>query len=251
MDRGGNQIGRDMNHFGLCMAKVTNINDDKKLNRVKCLPIGAKDEAETDWCYVMSPMGGSGRGLCLYPQVGDLVVLGYLDGDPHRPMVLGSFWNSETKAPLDITEGKAEEYCLLTPNNIRIHLHDVDGEQKLTVSMPSGISITLDDGQKLAELTDESGDNVFSMKFENGEAAISAKSKLILSAGKTTLTLESGGNITMKGNGKISLDGANIEEKAKSKLSLKGATAEMKSDGMLNINASGPASVKGSIVKLN
>ena len=86
------QLGREMFRTGLTLAKVTNIKDEQKLNRVKCLPIGWGDQEETDWCYVMAPMGGNDCGAFFFPQVNDLVVLAFLDGDPHRPIVLGDRW---------------------------------------------------------------------------------------------------------------------------------------------------------------
>lgn len=91
--------GREMSRCGLTLAKVTNINDDQKFNRVKCLPIGSENAEETDWCYVMTPMGGKECGMFFFPQVNDLVVLAYLDDDPHRPLVLGGYWNNEVLPP--------------------------------------------------------------------------------------------------------------------------------------------------------
>ncbi|MBQ9459207.1 MAG: hypothetical protein IJU66_04665 [Oscillospiraceae bacterium] len=237
--------------FSLTLGKVTNIKDDKNLNRVKCLPIGAKDPEETDWCYVMSPMGGKDRGLFLFPQVGDLVVLGYLDGDPHRPIVLGCFWNTETTPPLAVKDGKAEEYCLRTPQKIEMLLHDEKGKEKLTVTMPSGTVLVLDDDAKKVTLKDKGGDNALLMDLQKGEIELKAKSKLTLSAGQTKITLEQGGNITEKGNGTITLDGASIKGKAKGSLSLQGMDGEMKANASLKLSASGPASLKGAILKLN
>lgn len=251
LETSGNLMGREMNHFGLTLAKITNIKDDKNFNRVKCLPIGAAEEEETDWCYVMSPMGGKNCGLFLFPQVNDLVVLAYLDDDPHRPLVLGGYWNTETTPPLSVQDGKAEDYCLRTPNKIEILLHDEDGKQKLTATMPSGTVVMLDDEKKTASISDKSGDNALNMELEKGEITLKAKTKLTLSAGQTAITLEQSGNITEKSNTKIALDTTNIEGKAKGKLALQGATAEVKADGMLTLNASGPATLKGAIVKIN
>ena len=91
--KSGAVSAREMSRSGLTLAKVTNIKDEENLNRVKCLPISAKDEEETDWCYVMAPMGGKDCGAMFFPQVDDLVVLAYLDDDPHRPLVLGAYWS--------------------------------------------------------------------------------------------------------------------------------------------------------------
>ena len=251
LETSGGRLGRMMNHYGLTLAKVTNIKDDKNFNRVKCLPIGAKDEEETDWCYVMSPMGGKGTGLFLFPQLGDLVVLAYLDDDPHRPLVLGSFWNTESTPPLSVKDGKNQDYCLRTPEKTEFLLHDESGKQKLTVTMPSGTVLVLDDEKQAVSVKDKSGDNALLMDLKKGEVTLKAKTKLVLSAGETSVTLEQSGNITEKGSGTLKLDAANIEGKAKAKLALKGATGEVKADGSLTLSASGPASVKGAVVKIN
>ena len=259
MGKTGGTIGREMSRYGLTLAKVTNIKDEENLNRIKCLPIGALDEEETDWCYVMTPMGGAERGLFLFPQVDDLVVLAWLDNDPHRPLVLGGFWNSETAPPFKIQDGKAQDYCLKTPNKIEITLHDEDSKQKLTVKMPSGATMVLDDENKKISLQDEGGDNSLSMDLQGGEVTLKAKSKLTLSAGDTKATLEQGGNIslegkgniTLKANGKVALEGANVEGKANGSLKLQGATSEVKADASLTLSASGNTQLKGGIVKIN
>ncbi len=242
---------RDVWRSGLTLAKVTNINDDKNFNRVKCLPIGAEDQDETDWCYVMAPMGGNERGLCCFPQVEDLVVLAYLGDDPHRPIVLGSFWNSEQPPPYPIQEGKVQDYGLKTPKNIEILLHDEDNKQCVTLTMPSGTVLKLDDEAQKMTLQDKDGNNALVMDLQGGNIELKAKTKLTLSAGETTVTLESSGNITLKGNGTVKSEGASVEAKATGKLSLHGAAAEVKSDGTLDLQASGPTTVKGAILKLN
>ena len=198
-------LGREMFRTGLTLAKVTNIKDEQNLNRVKCLPIGWADTDETDWCYVMAPMGGQECGAFFFPQVNDLVVLAFLDGDPHRPIVLGAYWNTETKPPLTVKDGKAEEYMLRTPKKIEMKLTDTDKKQKVTLTMPSGTVLNIDDENSKVELKDKNGDNSLTMDLKGGEITLKAKTKLTIKAGNTSIVLESGGNITQKGSGKISL----------------------------------------------
>ena len=96
----GLSMEQRMQRPGLSLGIVTNVSDEAKLNRVKCLPIENEQVEETDWCYVMAPLGGSGCGQFFFPNVNDLVVLAYLGGDPRRPMVLGAYWNTEvTRSP--------------------------------------------------------------------------------------------------------------------------------------------------------
>ena len=238
--------------FSLMLATVKNINDDKKLNRVKCLPIGAPEDELTDWCYVMTPMGGKERGLFLFPQVGDLVVLGYLENDPHRPIVLGGFWCTESKPPVAISEGKAEDYCLKTPQKVELTLHDEDKKQKLTITMPSGTVIEIDDEQQTVTTKNKGGDTSLLMKMKDGEIELKAKSKLSLTVGNASVVLEKSGNITIKGSGgDITIEGKGINGKAQGTLAMQGLDASVKATKDLTLSATATASVKGTLLKLN
>ncbi|HJH62241.1 MAG TPA: phage baseplate assembly protein V [Firmicutes bacterium] len=251
MEQTAGRTSREMSRRGITLAKVTNIQDDKKLNRVKCLPIGSADAEETDWCYVMTPMGGKDCGMFFFPQVNDLVVLAYLDDDPHRPLVLGGYWNTQVKPPYTVENGKAEDYGIRTPRRIDLALHDEDKKQRVTLTMPSGTVLTVDDGGERVSVQDKDGANGLLLDLKRGEVTLKAKTKLTLCAGNTSLVLESGGNLTGKGSGTVSLEGANVQAKASGRMTLQGATAEVKSDATLDLNASGPATLKGAVVKIN
>ena len=237
--------------FSLVLATVKNIKDDKNLNRVKCLPIGAPDTELTDWCYVMTPMGGKSRGLFLFPQVGDLVVLGYLENDPHRPIVLGSFWTTESAPPLKVQDGKIQDYCLKTPSKVELTLHDEDKKQKLTVKMPSGAVVEINDEKQTITTKNKGGDTALTMKLKDGEIELKAKNKITLTAGKASVVLEKAGNVTVKGTNKVALDGKNVEAKAKGKVAIQGLDVQVKATKDVNIQATATATVKGTLLKLN
>lgn len=250
MDSAAGQT-RQGNVFSLTLATVKNIKDDQKLNRVRCLPIGAPDGELTDWCYVMTPMGGKERGLFLFPQVGDLVVLGYLENDPHRPIVLGSFWNTESPPPLKVADGKAEDYCLKTPQKVEMSLHDENKKQKLTIKMPSGIVVEINDETQTVTTKNKGGDTALTMKLKDGEIEVKAKSKLTLSAGQASVTLEKNGKITVKGSGDVTLDGKSVSAKAKGTASIQGMDVSVKATKDLSLKSTGTASLKGTLLKLN
>ena len=247
----GNQMGQG-SVFSLTLAKVKVIDDKDKLNRVKCLPITAKDDELTDWCYVMTPMSGAERGLFLFPQVDDLVVLGYLENDPHSPIVLGGFWNTESKPPVSISDGKAEDYCLRTPNKVDLTLHDEDKKQKLTIKMPSGTVIEIDDDKQTVTAKNKGDDTSMLMKMKDGEIALKAKNKLSVTVGNASVTLEKNGNIKIKGTGgDISIEGKGFNGKAQGTMNMQGASVAVKANGTLDLKSSGMASLKGSLLKLN
>jgi len=240
-----------MQRHGLTLAVVTNINDEEKLNRVKCIPIENGQKEETDWCYVMAPLGGKQHGQFFFPNVDDLVVLGYLGGDPHRPFVLGAFWNTEVAPPYVIEEGKVHNFSIKTPGGTELLFYDEPDKQRFTVTLPSGSSLVINDEAKEISLSDKDKKNLLSMSLQGGEITLQADQKLTLSAGSTKIVLEASGNLTQSADSKISMSAATLEGKASASLSLKGAAAEVKADGTLTLQASGPTAVKGAIVQIN
>ena len=237
--------------FSLTLATVKNIKDKKNLNRVRCLPIGAKDDEMTDWCYVMTPMGGKESGLFLFPQVGDLVVLGYLGNNVHRPIVLGSFWSTASAPPLKVKDGKIQDYCFKTPTKMEVTVHDENKKQKIYVKTPTESQVIVDEEKQTILTRNKGNDTALIMKMKDGEVELKAKSKLTIKVGKGSITLDTNGDITLKTSGKIVLDGKSVEGKAKGKLAMQGMDVAVQANKNLDMKAAAQASVKGAILKLN
>ncbi len=61
---------------------------------------GAPDNGWTScWIRVMQPWAGMGYGHLFVPRVGMEVVVNFLDGDPDRPVVMGSLYNGWNRPP--------------------------------------------------------------------------------------------------------------------------------------------------------
>ena len=56
--------------------------------------LGKNDQNSSCWVRVAQPWAGKGYGMFTLPRVGDEVVVHFLDGDPDRPMVIGSVYNN-------------------------------------------------------------------------------------------------------------------------------------------------------------
>lgn len=251
LEASGQGYGQQMSRSGLTLATVTNVSDDQKLNRVKCLPIENEKAEETDWCYVMTPFGGKSCGQFFFPNVGDLVVLGYLGGDPHRPMVLGGWWNPQVPPPYTVQDGKVETFSIKTPGGTELLFSDEPKKQRVTLTMPSGTKLVLDDEQQSVTVQDKAGDNALQMNLKGGEVTLQAKTKLTLSAGDTAIVLEAAGNLTQTAKNKVSIQSATLEEKGSAKVAIEGASTEVKASTALNMQSSGSATVKGAVINLN
>ncbi len=237
---------------GLTLAKITNIKDPENRNRVKCQPISAdKDVSETDWCYCIAPMAGKNYGMHCHPQVGDSVLLGYLGDDVHHPIVIGSYWAEQADATYPVKDGVNEIRSIKTPSGIEIKLDDEKDKQKLSITVPSGTLVSLDDEKKTISVQDKKAENKLIINWEKGEITLAAKTKLTLSAGDTSLTLESSGNMEGKASKAVKLTGADVAIKGNSSVKADGASVELKASGMLKAQASGNAVIKGAMVQIN
>jgi len=181
--------------------------------------------SETDglvWARQALLDAGGSRGTCFRPEVGDEVVVGFLDDDPRDPVILGALHSSALPAPIPGADDNHEK-AIVTRSGMRIHWNDEDVEA--TIDTPGGNSILLSDKEKGIILTDQNGNSI--TMGTDGIAIESAK-EISLKAG-TDLKGEGGTNVEMKAGASLKGEGS--------------AGAELKS--------SGATIVKGSVVQIN
>jgi type VI secretion system secreted protein VgrG len=59
--------------------------------------LGKRDENSSCWIRVAQAWGGGARGGQFIPRIGDEVLVDFLEGDPDRPIVTGSVYNSDNQ----------------------------------------------------------------------------------------------------------------------------------------------------------
>ena len=65
------------------------------------------DENSSCWIRVAQPWAGSNWGFLAIPRVGQEVVVDFLDGDPDKPIVVGSVYNGEQMPPQTLEQDKS------------------------------------------------------------------------------------------------------------------------------------------------
>ena len=60
---------------------------------------GRSDENSSCWIRVAQPVAGKGWGFAAVPRIGQEVVVQFLEGDPDRPVIVGSLYNAENQPP--------------------------------------------------------------------------------------------------------------------------------------------------------
>ena len=212
---------------GLQIATVEQVLDDplgqhRILAKLKSLP----EDQEGVWARVASLDAGKQHGLFFRPQVGDEVVLGFLNEDPRDAIVLGGLFNAEAHKPGFDTQGSYAQQGIVTAAGLRLQLDET--EEGILLQTPAGDRISL-----IGKKQGSSG-IVVQDQFGN-QISMGQKGIVIKSVG--SLQLEAATNIELKANAEISAS-------AKTQLTLKGnASAELSSSGLLQI--------KGAMININ
>jgi Rhs element Vgr protein len=190
------------------------------------------------WARMANFYATAGFGAGFRPEVGDEVVLGFLESNPRYPVILGSLYSDSRKTSNPGTDNNNYIKSITTKSNLKISFDD---EKKITrIETPGANSITLSDDAKSIEIVDQ-----------NGNSIKMTSDGIVLKTGKD-ITLDATGNITLKATGKIAItatqdaavSGMNITNTAQMGFTAKGnATAEL--------SAAGQTTVKGGIVMIN
>lgn len=83
-------------HVGVIAPFETDLTELGRI-RIKLAALGAN--APVLWARFASSYATNAAGFCFYPEVGDEVVVVFLDNDPSYPVIVGSMFNPVNKAP--------------------------------------------------------------------------------------------------------------------------------------------------------
>lgn len=161
---------------------------DKELRCKVILPgVDAKKDAAV-WARLAGPDAGSGRGYLFRPEPNDEVVVGFLNGDPRCPVILGSLFGSKNPPPeaLGPIDDKNEKRGIVTKKGLKIGF--VDGDETSLYIETKKAKVLLDDGNETLSLTDKHGNSITLDK--DGIVIKSAKA----------LTLEAADAVQIKGS---------------------------------------------------
>jgi phage baseplate assembly protein V len=84
---------------GLVIATVVDNRDPSHHGRVIVSYPWLDQSYRSDWISVAQPNAGKDRGMFWMPEPGDEMVVGFLNGDFHQPIVLGAMWNPVNPPP--------------------------------------------------------------------------------------------------------------------------------------------------------
>lgn len=174
---------------GLFLAEVVDLKDPDSLARVQVrlhATAGVADQDGPVWASVVSGFAGDQRGAFWMPDVGDLVVVGFAQGDARMALVLGGVWHGGASAP-ETMDGAGNNYLkvIRSRNGVTITLDDQDGQESITLETPGGQSLKLSDGPGVCLLEDANGNSI---KLESSGITVTASAKITVNASQVNVS---------------------------------------------------------------
>lgn len=141
-------------------------------------------------------------GAAMIPAVGELVLVQFIGGDRHAPVITGRLYNDQERPPLN-ADGQAVLHLPLgAGDGDAVHIELLSGDtRELTIRLGDGLALSLKDDDPVAELT--------------------------VNGGKASLSIDRDGTVTVESGGDLKINGNSVTIEAVGELKLKGATINL------------------------
>ncbi len=200
------------------------------------------DTTEFVWARLASFYASNSFGAFFYPEVNDEVILGFIDGNPAYPVVLGSMYSSalppaDTLIPADSDNNLKG---LITRSQLQMQFDDEN--IVMTFLTPQGNTIVLSEQDEGITITDQNSNQI---QMNGDGITIESQSALTIKAADA-LTIEASGISMTATSDDISLttSSGSISGSANDSVTINGNSGA-------TFSSSGTTSVSGSSVNLN
>lgn len=239
---------------------------------------------------VASPWAGKAWGAVSIPRIGQEVVVSFLEGDPDRPLIIGSVYNADNMPPYSLPDNKTQSG--IKSRSLRggaedaneLRFEDKKGEEQLFIHAQKDMveevehdhTVTIDNDETVTIKHDqtETIDNDRKITVKNndtldvtGNATSTIGKKFKLDAGTEIELVTGASSIVMKSSGDIAIKGVNItitgsvgvKVEGQVEVGIKagatmdlgaGASLKAHSDAMLEVAGGAMTTVKGAMTTI-
>jgi Rhs element Vgr protein len=198
------------------------------------------DDGKGLWARLANFYSSSGFGAFFLPEVGDEVMVGFLNQDPRFPVILGSMYSENRKPYSELSpDSENSKKAIVTKSELRIVFDDQNSVMTITTKNNNVITLS-DQDQKI------------SIEDQNSNSLVMSSSGIEMKS-PSSITIQADQNVTIKGemgvsvesaSGDVKVSGMNVSASADVEFSAKGsATAEVQGGAELTL--------KGGMVMIN
>ncbi len=195
---------------GLQIGIVVQLQDDPDgADRILVkLPV-IDPEAQGVWARLASLDAGNSRGFVFRPEIEDEVIVGFLNGDPRDPIVLGMLHSSAKPAPIPAAD---DNHLKGLTTRSEMHLTFDDDKKIITIDTPGGNIITISEEDQGISLVDQNGNSI---EMNPDGITLDSQGKIIMNAAQdieitagTALKAESGTDLTLTAGTQFKAEGS-------------------------------------------
>ena len=269
----------DSRIMGIMLGKVVKNYDDNMPGRVNVILLsreqgeGDGDEADSTrllWARVVMPSSGGSWGHYFIPEVGDLVLVAFEEGNIERAYVIGCIPKTNDKILTGSKDEKNKFKKIVTKNGSAIIFEDITednqggegggGEEAgskdvITIQTANkSHRIVMNNEKKMIELSDKDGKNQIKINTdtEKGLIEVKAEKKFTVKVGDNISLVMNGetGAVTLKAK-KVSIQADDaIAIESTSRANFKGSNVTLEAGGSMKVSSDGLVEVSGTPIKL-
>ncbi len=208
---------------GLQIGTVTKLeNDPDGEDRIMVRLPNISTQEDGIWSRVSTLDAGDKRGTFFRPEIGDEVIVGFINNDPRFAMILGMLNSSKKPAPLKASD-KNDEKGYVSRSEMKFIFND--DKKTINIETPAGNKVLISEDEKMIQLIDQNGNKI--------------------TMNQDGIKLESIKDIVMTTSaGDVKMEGVNANLKGSAQVKVEGSAGA-------EISSSGSTAVKGSIVQIN
>jgi type VI secretion system secreted protein VgrG len=226
---------------------------------------GSKNERSSCWVRVASGWAGKNWGQVHLPRIGQEVLVEFVEGDPDRPVVIGSVYNADHMPPYTLPGNKTRSGVKSrssmgggpgTFNEIRFE--DKQGAEQFYVHAQKDLATIVQNDESREIMNDRATEVKNDDKHDVGnDLNTSVGNEAVLEA-MTSITLKVGQNSIVVDQKGVTIKGIKVQIEGQAEASMKGAMLKLEGTGMSELKApmttvkgDGMLVVKGGLTMIN
>lgn len=180
------------------------------------------------WARIATLDAGKERGTYFRPEIGDEVIIGFLNDDPRDPIVLGMCHSSAKPAPEPAKDSNNHKGYV---SREKLKLTFDDEKKIIALETPAGNRLALSEDAKGISFSDQNGNKI--TLDDKGITIESAKDVVLKTRGDFKLE---GMNATLSAQSSMKVSGTGSAEVSGAATTIKGSTTTVIQGGMVHIN---------------
>jgi type VI secretion system secreted protein VgrG len=219
---------------------------------------GNNDEKTTCWIRVAQGWAGKQYGAFFLPRVGQEVLVTFLEGNPDRPVVVGSLYNATQTVPYTLPDNQTRSTVKTNSSKggngyNEIRFEDKDGSEEIFVQAQKDMNVTILNNLATTVKVDETRtvDGKRTLTVTGDETHTNSGNYTLKVTGN--LTIDVSGSVTIKAGTSLSTKaGTSITNNAGTDFTNEaGATMTNKAAASETVDGGGMLILKGGLIKLN